>query len=76
MKDRKGVEIRKGCLVKTKALNAGHQHYEYFKVLQIQNRLSIQRQDLWGNMRTYSLAYLRDWMRDDTLEVVMGAEMT
>ena len=73
LKDRKGVEIREGCTVRTKAFSADHKNYEYFKVVRVRRRLSIQRQDGWGNLRTYSVEYLQRWMKDDSMEVVMGA---
>ena len=72
LKDKKGVEIREGCTVRTTALSAGHQTYEYFKVVRVRRRLSIQRQDGWGNLRTYNVEYLQRWMRDDSMEVVLG----
>ena len=73
LKDRKGVEIREGCTVRTKAFSANHQDYEYFKAVRVQRRLSVQRQDGWGNLRTYSVEYVQRWMRDDSMEVVLGA---
>lgn len=73
MKDRKGVEIREGCTVRTKALSAKRQHYEYFEVVRVRRKLSIQRQDGWGNLRAYSIEYLQRWMKDDSMEVVLGA---
>lgn len=73
MKDRKGVEIREGCTVRTKALSAKRQNYEYFKVVRVRRRLSIQREDGWGNLRAYSIEYLQRWMKDDSMEVVLGA---
>ena len=73
LKDRKGVEIREGCTVRTRVLSDSHQDYEYFKVVRVQRRLSIQRQDGWGNLRTYSVEYLQRWMKDDSMEVILGA---
>ena len=73
LKDRKGMEIREGCTVKTKAFSADHQTYEHFKVMRIRRRLSVQKQDGWGNIRTYSVEYVQRWMKDDSMEVVLGA---
>lgn len=73
LKDKKGVEIREGCTVRSKAFSANHQTYEYFKVVRVRRRLSIQRQDEWGNLRTYSVEYVQRWLKDDSMEVILGA---
>lgn len=73
LKDKKGVEIREGCTVRTRVLSDGHRHYEYFKVVRVRRKLSVQRQDGWGNLRTYSIEYLQHWMKDDSMEVILGA---
>ena len=75
LKDRKGVEIREGYTVRTKVLSDGHQNYEYFKVVRVRRKLSVQRQDGWGNLRTYSIEYLQRWMKDDSMEVILGASL-
>ena len=72
-KDRKGVEIREGCTVKTKAFSEDRQEYEYFKVIVDHNRPCIQRRDMWGHPHTYSVDYIQRWLKDDSMEVVMGA---
>ena len=73
LKDRKGVEIREGCVVRTKAFCNAGQDYERFKVIRVRNRLSVQRRDGWGNLRTYGVEYIQRWLRDDSMEVVAGA---
>ena len=72
-KDRKGVEIREGCTVKTKAFSEDREEYEYFKVIVDHNRPCIQRRDRWGHLHTYSVEYIQRWLKDNSMEVVMGA---
>ena len=69
LKDRNGAEIREGRLVRTKALSADGQDWELFKVVRVHGKLSVQKQDGWGNLRTYGIEYIQRWMKDESMEL-------
>ena len=75
LKDRKGMEIREGCTVRTKALNVGHRDYESFKVVRIRGRLCVQKRINAQNTRTFSIEYIQRWLKDDSMEVILGAPL-
>lgn len=76
LRDRNGVEIREGCTVQTKALTFdrnGERRYERFKVTRIRGRLCVQKRISAQNTRTFSVEYIQRWLKDDSMEVVLGA---
>ena len=79
LKDKRGVEIREGCTVRTKALTVdrdGVRSYESFKVVRIRGRLCVQKRINAQNTRTFSIEYIQHWLKDESMEVVMDAPAT
>ena len=73
LRDKNGAEIREGCLIRTKALSGDRQEYEDFKVIRVRNKLSVQKRDMWGNVRTFAITYLQRW-KGDSLEVTWSPQ--
>ena len=74
LRDKNGAEIREGCLIRTKALSGERQEYEDFKVIRFRGKLNVQKRDMWGNVRTFSIAYLQRWKGDDSMEVMWSPQ--
>ena len=76
LRDRNGVEIREGCVVRTKALTIDSRRvrsFESFKVVRVDGRLCVQKRISDENIRTFGVAYILRWLKDDSMEVVETA---
>ena len=73
LRHKNGVEIREGCVVRTKALTLDSRRvrsYENFKVVRIDGRLCVQKRISDENIRTFGVAYILRWLKDESMEVV------